>query len=92
VADVAALAGAVAMGNISRLIRSAKRIRIVFICPHCGLETPEFVERLRGESFYSCRGEGCDYHFDLKSGPHKALVEEVSETCARLDAAFSAVS
>lgn len=76
------------MVNFSRLIRSAKRIRILFICPRCGNEAAEFVETLRRSSVYRCRGDGCGYHFDLKAGPHRELVKGFDETYARLDAIF----
>jgi predicted RNA-binding Zn-ribbon protein involved in translation (DUF1610 family) len=74
------------MGTFSRLIRSAKRIRIVLICPDCGRETTEFVEKLRGLNAYACEGDGCGYRFDLTAGPQRALVQEFAETCAKLDA------
>jgi hypothetical protein len=48
--------------------RSVERARVLLICPHCGHETPEYVDELRGITSYSCRGDGCDYRFDLAAG------------------------
>jgi len=56
------------LANIRRLISAAKS-RILLICPDCGQEHLEFADRLRSARFYACRGEGCDYHFDLAAGP-----------------------
>lgn len=80
------------MGNFSRLIRSAKRVRVVLICPHCDNETTEFVDTLRGMNFYDCRADGCGYRFELKAGPDKESIREFTETYARLGAAFIAAS
>jgi hypothetical protein len=44
-------------------LRSAERGRILLICPDCGQETPEDVDKLRGMTFYACGGDGCDYRF-----------------------------
>jgi len=73
------------METTSRPGRSAKPIRIVLICPLCGQEAAELIETLRGLAEYSCRGEGCDYRFRLKTGADKELAGGFAEAYAKLD-------
>jgi hypothetical protein len=54
-------------------LRTAERPRIVLICPDCGHETPEYVHRLRSMTFYQCRGDDCDYRFELTARAEMAL-------------------
>jgi len=66
-----------------RQVRSAARI--LLICPECGQEHAEFADALRAVDSYACRGDGCDFSFDL-AGPRdgKGFVE----ACKRFYAAF----
>jgi hypothetical protein len=73
------------MATTSRQIRSAKRIRILLICPLCGQEGAELVETLRGLVEYACRGEGCDYRFRLKTGADNELADGFAKTYAKLN-------
>ena len=71
--------------------RAAKRIRVLLICPQCGEQSTECVNKLGALSFYACRGEGCDYRFELKSAPRRNVVTDVGTPAAGLEAAFDAV-
>jgi hypothetical protein len=71
-----------------RQIRSAARI--LLICPDCGHENSEFADTLRGSNSYSCRGDGCDYSFDLAGRPKK-IGKGFAEACKRFYAAFYAM-
>jgi hypothetical protein len=76
------------LANIRRLISAAKS-RILLICPDCGQEHLEFADRLRSTRFYACRGEGCDYRFDLAAdGRARHYLKDFAEACKRLYAAI----
>jgi hypothetical protein len=64
------------------------RARIVLVCPHCCQEALESAEKLRGEAIYYCRGEGCDYRFDLMVGARKDYLESFARACRRFYATF----
>jgi hypothetical protein len=82
-------AEAIVMGDISniRQLMSAARSRILLICPDCGQEHLEFADRLRGSRFYSCTGDGCDYRFDLISGPRPSFLQGLAAALRRFYAA-----
>jgi hypothetical protein len=82
------------MGNTSniRQISSVVRSRILLICPDCGQENVEFADNLRGMSFYSCSGDGCDYRFDLMMGPRKNFFQGFAQAWRRFAAAVNPVS
>jgi hypothetical protein len=61
--------------------------RILLICPDCGQENFAPADALLGARFYACRGDDCDYRFDLKRGAGDGLAEAV----ARFYAAFFSV-
>jgi hypothetical protein len=71
-----------------RQIAAAARTRILLICPDCGQENVEYADKLRGMSFYSCPGDGCDYRFDLMSDPRKNLLQGFVDMWKRFYAAF----
>jgi hypothetical protein len=70
-------------------IRSAARI--LLICPDCGHENSEFADVLRGTSTYYCRGDACDYMFDLMPGRRKDFSRAFVDACKRFYAAFYTV-
>jgi hypothetical protein len=70
------------MSNIRQLM-SAARSRILLICPECGQEHLEFADKLRGLRFYACTGEGCDYRFDLVSGPRPSFLQGITASLRR---------
>jgi hypothetical protein len=53
------------MSDIPDILRIQAPARILLICPDCGHENSEVADRLRGKSYFSCRGDGCDYSFDF---------------------------
>jgi hypothetical protein len=67
-------------------MRSATRI--LLICPDCGQENSEFADTLRTTDSYSCRGDGCNYSFDLAAAPHNDFGMGIAEACKRFYAAF----
>jgi hypothetical protein len=71
-----------------REIPSAARIRILLICPDCGQENVEFADRIRGACTYPCRGEGCDFRFDLLSPPRRSLARGLAEAWRKFYAAL----
>lgn len=75
------------LANIRRLISAAKS-RILLICPDCGQEHLEFADRLRSSRFYACHGEGCDYRFDLMTGPDRTMRQGFAALWRRLYAAL----
>jgi hypothetical protein len=75
------------MGDAPDLRQIQMTARILLICPDCGHENAEFADTLRGSSSYSCRGDGCDYSFDL-AGPRKDFGRGFTEACKRFYAAF----
>ncbi len=64
--------------------------RILLICPDCGHENSEYVDRLRGTRSYACRGDGCYYSFNL-SDPRRESGRGFAEACKRFYAAFYAM-
>ena len=75
------------LANIRRLVSAAKS-RILLICPDCGQEHLEFADKLRSMRFYACRGEGCDYRFDLVAGPHSTVRQGFAALWRRFYAAL----
>jgi transposase-like protein len=75
------------ISHIRQLV-SAARSRILLICPDCGQEHVEFADKLRGLRFYSCTGDGCDYRFDLLSGPPASPLQRIIAAWRRFYAAF----
>jgi hypothetical protein len=75
------------MGDAPDLRQIQMTARILLICPDCGHENAEFADTLRGIGSYSCRGDGCDYSFDL-AGPRKDFGRGFTEACKRFYAAF----
>jgi hypothetical protein len=69
--------------------RKRPTARILLICPDCGQENAEFAEKLRGTSSYFCRGDGCDYSFELAAGPSEDLGNGFAEVCMRFYASLS---
>jgi hypothetical protein len=53
------------MSDIPDILRIQAPARIMLICPDCGHENSEVADRLRNKSYFSCRGDGCDYRFDF---------------------------
>ncbi len=72
-----------------RQIRTAARI--LLICPDCGQENSELADRLRAMGTFYCRGEGCDYIFDLAPGRRTDFGKAFAEACRRFYAAFYAM-
>ena len=75
------------MGDAPDLRQIQMTARILLICPDCGQENAEFADTLRGMSSYACRGDGCEYSFDL-AGPRKELGGGFTEACKRFYTAF----
>lgn len=65
--------------------------RIVLICPDCGHENSELADVLRSVGTYYCRGEACDYLFDLMPSRAGDLGRNLIEAVKRFYAAFYAV-
>ena len=61
--------------------------RILLICPDCGHENSEYADLLRSGRSYYCRGDGCDYIFDL-AGPRLGIGQAFVDACKRFYAAF----
>lgn len=64
---------------------------ILLICPDCGHENAEYADVLRGANVYYCRGEACDYFFDLAPGQRADFGKGFIDACKRFYAAFYAV-
>lgn len=59
------------------------RARILLICPDCGHENTELADVLRsGTGTYYCRGDDCDYIFDLMPG-RRDYGKSFIEACKR---------
>jgi hypothetical protein len=80
--------GTIAMGHNPNFRQIHAAARILLICPDCGQENVEYADKLRGMSFYSCPGDGCDYRFDLMSDPRKNLLQGFVDMWKRFYAAF----
>ena len=65
--------------------------RIVLTCPECGYENSEYLDVLRGIGSYFCRGDDCDYVFDLVPGRRTDFGKALLEACRRFYAAFYAL-
>jgi len=75
------------LANVRRLVSAAKS-RILLICPDCGQEHLEFADKLRSMRLYACRGEGCDYRFDLVAGPRSTMRQGFAALWRRFYAAL----
>ncbi len=69
-----------------RQIRTAARI--LLICPDCGQKNSELADKLRATGMFYCRGDGCDYIFDLVPGRRTDFGKAFAEACRRFYAAF----
>jgi len=65
--------------------------RIVLTCPQCGYENSEYVDVLRGIGSYFCRGDDCDYIFDLAPDQRTDFGKALLDACKRFYAAFYAL-
>ena len=75
------------MGQPPDTAQIGSAARILLICPECGQENSEYIQALRGMASYSCRGDGCDYDFDL-AGAHRDIGQSFAEAFRRFYAAF----
>jgi hypothetical protein len=89
-AETRAVGWAIAMGTFADILhfRPVAGARIVLVCPHCGQEAQESAEKLRGNEIYHCRGDGCDYRFDLMVGARKDYLDSFAKACRRFYATF----
>jgi len=65
--------------------------RILLICPDCGEENSEYADVLHGLGTYYCRGDTCDYIFDLDGGQRRDFGKSFVAACRRFYAAFYAM-
>jgi len=74
--------------NDSSIGQIQSTARILLICPDCGYENSEYADVLGGTSTYYCRGDACDYTFDLMPGRRKDFGKGFVDACKRFYAAF----
>jgi len=75
------------MGDLRQIQPTA---RILLICPDCGQENSEYADMLAGVTAYYCKGDGCNYIFEL-AGPRHGIGKGFAEACKRFYAAFYAM-
>jgi rubredoxin len=79
------------MGDLPNLRDVRAVAHILLICPDCGQENREFADKLRAASTYYCKGDGCDYIFDLAPGRRTDFGKGFVDACKRFYAAFHAM-
>ncbi len=76
------------MGDTPSIGQIRAAARILLICPDCGEENSELADKLRTMRTFYCKGEGCDYIFDLAPGRRTDFGKAFAEACKRFYAAF----
>lgn len=65
---------------------TAKRIKVIISCDHCGHQSLEPLSRFHGRYYASCRE--CLTPFDLKAKENRVVIEKLVKLCATTDAAL----
>lgn len=65
---------------------TAKRIKLVVACDHCGHRSTEPLSRFHGRTMVVCRE--CASVVNLKTRDNRLVLEELAKLCGKMDAAI----